>query len=156
MQWALAIVALALLGVAAVSRRLTGSPITPTMVFVACGVLVGPRVLDGIDLESTGSLVRTLAEATLTLVLFSDASRIDLGQLRRSVGVPLRLLGIGLPMTIALGALIAGLIFDQLTAGEAVILAVILAPTDAGWVRRSSPSAVSRQGSARGSTSRAG
>ena len=131
MQWALAIVALALLGVAAVSRRLTGSPITPTMVFVACGVLVGPRVLDGIDLESTGSLVRTLAEATLTLVLFSDASRIDLGQLRRSVGVPLRLLGIGLPMTIALGALIAGLIFDQLTAGEAVILAVILAPTDA-------------------------
>ena len=82
-------------------------------------------------LESTGSLVRTLAEATLTLVLFSDASRIDLRQLRRSVGVPLRLLGIGLPLTIALGALIAGLIFDQLTAGEAVILAVILAPTDA-------------------------
>ena len=101
------------------------------MVFVACGVLVGPHVLDGINLESTGSLVRTLAEATLALVLFSDASRIDLGQLRRSVGVPLRLLGIGLPLTIALGALIAGLIFDQLTAGEAVILAVILAPTDA-------------------------
>ena len=131
MQWALAIVALALLGVAAVSRRLTGSLVTPTMVFVACGVLVGPHVLDGINLESTGSLVRTLAEATLTLVLFSDASRIDLRQLRRSVGVPLRLLGIGLPLTIALGALIAGLIFDQLTAGEAVILAVILAPTDA-------------------------
>ena len=88
------------------------------MVFVAFGFLVGPHVLDGIDLASTGSLVRTLAEATLTLVLFSDASRIDLGQLRRSVGVPLRLLGIGLPLTIALGALIAGWIFNQLTSGR--------------------------------------
>jgi NhaP-type Na+/H+ or K+/H+ antiporter len=94
-------------------------------------VLVGPHVLDGIDLTSTGSEVRTLAEATLALVLFSDASRIDLGQLRKSVGVPSRLLGIGLPLTIALGALIAGLLFGELTVGEAVILGVILAPTDA-------------------------
>lgn len=35
--------------------------------------------------------MRALAETTLTLVLFSDASRIDLGQLRRTLGVPLRL-----------------------------------------------------------------
>jgi sodium/hydrogen antiporter len=131
MQWSLAIVALALLGVATVSRRLAGSPITPTMVFVACGLLVGPRVLDGIDLASTSSLVRTLAEVTLAFVLFSDASRIDLGQLRRSVGVPSRLLGLGLPLTIALGGLVASLIFNQLTVGEAVVLGVILAPTDA-------------------------
>ena len=131
MQWALALVALALIGVAAVSRRLAGSPVTPTMVFVAFGLLVGPRVLDGIDLSSKGSLTRTLAEATLTLVLFSDASRINLGQLRRSVGLPSRLLGVGLPLTIGLGALVAGLIFKQLTVGEAVVLGVILAPTDA-------------------------
>ena len=95
------------------------------------GLLVGPKVLDGIDLESTSSTVRTLAEATLALVLFCDASRIDLGQLRREVGVPLRLLGIGLPLTIALGALAAAAIFGQLTVEEAVILAVVLAPTDA-------------------------
>lgn len=131
MQWSLAIVALALLGVATVSRRLASSPITPTMVFVACGLLVGPRVLDGIDLASTSLLVRTLAEATLAFVLFSDASRIDLGQLRRSVGVRSRLLGLGLPLTIALGGLVASLIFNQLTVGEAVVLGVILAPTDA-------------------------
>ena len=36
-------------------------------------------------------------------------------QLRREVGVPLRLLGIGLPLTIALGALAAALVFGQLT-----------------------------------------
>jgi sodium/hydrogen antiporter len=131
MEWALALVALALLGVAAISRRLSGTPITPAMLFVAFGLLVGPKVLDGIDLESTSSVVRTLAEATLALVLFSDASRIDLRQLRPDVGVPLRLLGIGLPLTIGLGALAAALIFDQLTVGEALILGVILAPTDA-------------------------
>ena len=93
--------------------------------------MVGPEVLDGIDLESSSGTVRALAEATLALVLFCDASRIDLGLLRREVGVPVRLLGIGLPLTIALGALAAAVIFDRLTVAEAVILAIVLAPTDA-------------------------
>ena len=115
MEWSLAIVALALLGVAAISRRLPGTPITPAMLFVAVGVLVGPEVLDGIDLSSRSATVRALAEATLALVLFCDASRIDLGQLRREAGLPLRLLGIGLPLTIALGALAAAVVFDQLS-----------------------------------------
>lgn len=131
MEWTLAIVALALLAVAAVSRYLSGTPVTPAMVLVAIGLLVGPRVIGGLDLSSTSSTVRSLAEAALTVVLFSDASRIDLRRLRRGVGVPVRLLGIGLPLTIALGTLAAAAIFDQLTIGEAVILGVILAPTDA-------------------------
>ena len=131
MKWALAIVALTLLGVGAVSRRLTGTPVTPAIVFVAVGLLVGPQMLDGIDLESSSATVRTLAEATLALVLFCDASRIDLGHLRLEVAVPVRLLAIGLPLTIALGALGAVGIFGQLTVEEAVILAVVLAPTDA-------------------------
>ena len=130
-EWSLAIVALTLLGVAAVSRRLSGSPVTPAMLFVLVGLLVGPKVLDEIDLSSTSSTVRALAEATLALVLFCDASRIDLGQLRREVGVPLRLLGVGLPLTIALGAVAAAVVFGQLTVEEAVILAIVLAPTDA-------------------------
>src|SRR3954466_295285 len=131
MQWALAIVAVTLLAVAAISRRLYGTPITPAMVFVAVGLLAAPQVLDGIHLENSSSTVRALAEATLALVLFCDASRIDLGHLRRQVGVPLRLLGIGLPLTIALGALAAAVVLDQLSVEEAVILGVVLAPTDA-------------------------
>jgi sodium/hydrogen antiporter len=131
MEWALALVALALLGVAAVSRRLLGTPITPAILFVAFGLLVGPRVLDGIDLSSRSATVRALAETTLALVLFSDASRIDLGALRRTVGVPVRLLGIGLPLTIGLGAVGAAAVFGELTVEEALILAVVLAPTDA-------------------------
>src|SRR3954454_12379361 len=131
MTWALALVALALIGVASVSQRLTGTLVTPAMLFVAFGLLVGPEVLDGVDLSSSGEVVRALAETTLTLVLFSDASRIDLGALRRTVDVPVRLLGIGLPLTIALGAAVAAVMFGELSVEEAVILAVVLAPTDA-------------------------
>ncbi len=131
MDWALAIVALTLLGVAAVSGRLSGTPVTTAMLFVVVGLLVGPKVLGEIDVDSSSSAVRTLAEATLALVLFCDASRIDLGQLRRELGVPVRLLGMGLPLTIALGAVAAAGIFGQLSSEEAVILAIVLAPTDA-------------------------
>jgi NhaP-type Na+/H+ or K+/H+ antiporter len=131
MEWALPTVALALLAVAAVSRRLSGTPITPAILFVSIGLLVGPTVLDAVDIPSTSSTVRALAEATLALVLFSDASRIDLGKLRREISLPVRLLGIGLPLTIACGALAAAVIFGELTFWEAAILGVILAPTDA-------------------------
>jgi NhaP-type Na+/H+ or K+/H+ antiporter len=131
MEWSLAIVALTLLVVAAVSRKLSGTPVTPAMVFVAVGLLVGPKVLGEVDLDSSGATVRGLAEVTLALVLFCDASRIDLGLLRRELGVPVRLLGLGLPLTIALGAVAAALLFDQLTVEEALIVAIVLAPTDA-------------------------
>jgi hypothetical protein len=58
------------------------------MVFVAFGPLVGAKLL---DLSPSGAAVRVLAETTLALVLFSDASRIDLGALRRTLGVPVRI-----------------------------------------------------------------
>jgi sodium/hydrogen antiporter len=131
MGWALALVALALLGVATISRRLSGTPITPALLFVGFGLVVGPEVLDGIDLPRSSEVVRTLAETTLTLVLFSDASRIHLRALRRTVDLPVRLLAVGLPLTIALGAVAAALVLGALSAEEAVILAVVLAPTDA-------------------------
>jgi NhaP-type Na+/H+ or K+/H+ antiporter len=117
--------------VAGASRLLTGTPVTPTIVFVLVGVLVGPEGVDGVTASPTSGPVRTLAEATLTVVLFSDASRIKLGALRREFAVPLRLLGIGLPLTIALGALLAAASFGEFTIAEALVLAVVLAPTDA-------------------------
>jgi sodium/hydrogen antiporter len=129
-EWALVLVALTVLAVAAVSRLLVGTPVTPAMVFVAVGVLLGPRVLGDVDPSAQGETVRTLAEATLALVLFSDAGRIKLDVLRRQAGLPVRLLGVGLPLTIVLGAIAAGL-FSGMTVGEALVLGVLLAPTDA-------------------------
>lgn len=131
MKWEIPILAAALLAVAGVSRRLTDTPFTPAMAFVLIGLLVGPFVLDEVSVSPASGTVRTLAEATLAVVLFADASRIKLRVLRREYAVPLRLLGIGLPLTIVIGALLAAVMFAHLNAGEAVVLAVLLAPTDA-------------------------
>lgn len=128
----LATVGLALLLVASISRRLSGTPVTPAMVVVAIGVLVGPLLLDELTAAPTSAVVRRLAEATLAVVLFSDSSRIDLRALRREASMPLRLLGVGLPLTIAAGSLLALGLFGTLSLSEALILGVILAPTDAG------------------------
>jgi NhaP-type Na+/H+ or K+/H+ antiporter len=130
-KWELAILAAAVLAVAGVSRRLTGTPVTPAMVFVVIGALVGPLVIDEVTAAPTGTGVRTLAEATLAVVLFADASRIKPRLLQREFAVPLRLLAIGLPLTIAAGALLAAVVFTQFNATEALVLAVLLAPTDA-------------------------
>jgi len=127
----LAFVALAVLGVAGISCRLSGTPVTSAMVFVAIGVIIGPEVAGEVAPSPSGETVRTLAEATLAVVLFADASRIRLDALRRECAVPLRLLGIGLPLTIAAGAALAAVLLRQLTVAEALVLAVLLAPTDA-------------------------
>ena len=131
-DWVLATVGLALLLVAVISQRLSNTPITPPMVVVAAGILLGPLAFDSVTVGPTSATVRKLAEATLAVVLFSDASRIDLRALRRSASIPSRLLGIGLPLTIVLGAAAALLIFPSFSLSEALILGVILAPTDAG------------------------
>src|SRR4051795_4655554 len=85
-------IALLVLVYAAVSRRLLGSVITPAMVFVAGGIVASADVLGLLDPRIESDSVRWVAEATLTVVLFSDASRIDLVALRRQYLVPLRLL----------------------------------------------------------------
>ncbi len=124
-------IALLVLAYAAVSRRLSGSAITAAMVFVAGGILASDEVLGWLDPTIESESVRWVAEATLTVVLFSDASRINLGVLRREYVVPLRLLAIGLPLTIVAGALAGVGLLGELVLIEAVLLAIVLAPTDA-------------------------
>ena len=97
-------IALLVLAYAAFSRRLSGSVVTAAMVFVAGGMLASAEVLGWLDPTIGSDTVRWVAEATLTVVLFSDASRINLGALRREYVVPVRLLAIGLPLTIVAGA----------------------------------------------------
>ena len=127
----LVVVAALLLAYAAVSRRLVSSVITAPMVFVAGGLIASAEALGWLELDIDSSSVRAVAEATLTLVLFADASRIDLKTLRREFVVPLRLLAIGLPLTIVAGTLAGVAVLGELTLIEAVILAIVLAPTDA-------------------------
>jgi NhaP-type Na+/H+ or K+/H+ antiporter len=127
----LAVVASIVLVFAALSRRLERTVLTAPIVFVTCGYLAGGDVFGWINLHVGSSGVRALAEVTLSLMLFVDASRIDIGALRREIGLPVRLLGIGLPLTIAAGALLGPILLGTLTLAEALVLAIVLAPTDA-------------------------
>jgi NhaP-type Na+/H+ or K+/H+ antiporter len=68
---------------------------------------------------------------TLALVLFTDAAGADLGVLRRTARLPVRLLLIGLPLTIALGYLTGLLLSVKLSTLEVALVATMLAPTDA-------------------------
>ena len=130
-NWALPTVALALLGFAAVSGGVSGTPITAPMVFTGAGLLVGADALGLVDPVVSGEAVKLLAEATLALVLFGDASRIDLEALREEVSIPARLLGLGLPLTLLVGFVVAVAVLGTLPWPEALLLAVVLAPTDA-------------------------
>src|SRR4051794_910728 len=101
------------------------------MIFTAVGLLVGADALGLVDPKLSSEAVKLLAEATLALVLFGDASRIHLRALRDEVSIPARLLGLGLPLTLAVGFGVGLVLLGSLSWPEALLLAVILAPTDA-------------------------
>ncbi|WP_017681548.1 cation:proton antiporter [Rhodococcus ruber] len=131
MTWALPAIAGILLVFAAISGRVAGTPITAPIVFTAGGLLVGGQAAGLIEVDAASETVKLLAEVTLALVLFSDASRVDLSALRTEISLPARLLGLGLPLTIAAGFAAALVVLGDLAWPEALLLAVILAPTDA-------------------------
>lgn len=115
-----------------VSHRIESSIVTAPMIFVAIGMLVSPEGFDIIPLGAENELILVFAEIALVLILFSDAARIDVSTLKGNRNFPSRLLGIGLPLTIFLGAVMAILFFTDLSLPEAALIGVILAPTDAG------------------------
>jgi len=126
------IFAAVLFGYGLVSRRLERLWISAPMAFVAAGIVLGPDCLGLISLELTSETGLLLAEAALVVVLFADASRIDVTALRASrATLPARLLGIGMPLTIALGTAAGALLLTGIEFWEAAMVAAVLAPTDA-------------------------
>ena len=115
----------------ALASRLERGLVSGAIVFAAFGLLFGPEILGFLTLDVGTEGLRTLAELTLALVLFTDASNANLGVLKRSIGIPERLLLIGLPLTLGLGFGVGVLLFDDLMIFEIAILAIMLAPTDA-------------------------
>jgi NhaP-type Na+/H+ or K+/H+ antiporter len=113
------------------SRPITKSWLSGPILFTASGLLLGPAGIGLLRLNLTAADLRTVAELALALVLFVDAARADLGVVRRTVGLPERLLLVGLPLTIVLGFLVALAVFPGLPAVEAALIAALLAPTDA-------------------------
>ncbi|MGB5201787.1 MAG: cation:proton antiporter, partial [Sedimenticolaceae bacterium] len=114
-----------------VGGGLERTPINGALVFTVFGLVFGPLGLDLLDLDVGAEGLRTLAELTLAMVLFTDASNSDLGVLKKNIRIPVRLLLVGLPLTIVFGFGVGVVLFGGLTLLEIAILATMLAPTDA-------------------------
>ena len=115
-----------------VSKRIEKTILTAPMIFTLAGMGVY-LIMPGLaEWEIQNGIVLVIAELTLALLLFTDANHIDLRKLLKETTLPLRLLGIGMPLTILVGAIVALLLFRGVSIWEAALLAVILSPTDAG------------------------
>src|ERR1039457_5620055 len=127
----LAIVAALVFAWGTLSARLERFDVTAPIIFVLAGLLLTHGPLAPLGFVPSPELVKALAEVTLVLVLFSDASRVGLRDLRADMGLCLRLLGIGLPLTIGLGTLLALALFKGMNIWLALLVGAALAPTDA-------------------------
>ena len=125
------IAAVAILGYALLSRRLDRWWFSMPVVMVLVGLAIGAEGLGWIQVDLESHTVKTIAEVTLSLMLFHDAVRIDLRALRRGFAVPLRLLGIGLPLMLVLGTAVAWWLLPSIGLVGAVLVSTMLAPTDA-------------------------
>jgi len=114
------------------SERVQHTPITAPILFTALGMGMSPAWFALTQAGVNAGVFLRLAEIGLVLLLFTDASRTDLKLLRSIRSLPVRLLSVGMLLTIVAGLLLARLVFPSLSLWEAGILAVILAPTDAG------------------------
>lgn len=127
----IAIVAAVIAIVSLFRDRLRSLPLTTPMLFVFAGMLLAPEALGLFDDSVDDELIAFTAELTLALLLFSDAARIDTRSTSTTLALPARLLGIGLPLSIAVGTLVTALLLTDLSWAEAALVAAILAPTDA-------------------------
>ena len=131
MYLTLALLAGFVLVYSAIGGRVERTPFGGPLLWMTFGLLFGHVGFGLLEFEIDGEGVSLLAELTLAMILFTDAAASDLRVLRRSSGIPGRLLLIGLPLTLLLGFSVGSWLFGALTFFEIAILATMLAPTDA-------------------------
>src|SRR5688500_4215471 len=107
-----AVLALLVLGWAVVSDLLTRANLTSPLVFMVAGYLLANPEWGPLYLDVETPAMHLVTELTLALLLFSDAARVNVVQLRQDIGVPVRLLAIGLPLSITSGAVLAAWFLD--------------------------------------------
>jgi len=112
-----------------ISARLERADLTAPIVFVAVGAILAALGL--IDISSAPENFKPLVEVTLVWVLFSDAARVRIPDIRNDLGRYVRLLGIGLPLTVAFGWVLAFWLVPGLDMWLALLVGAALAPTDA-------------------------
>ena len=116
---------------ALLSRRIESSLITLPMIFTGLGLALGGLGLGLVPMEVGNEVIHAIAEITLILVLFSDASGVKRETLSKNVTIPMRMLLIGMPLTILFGTLVATWVSPDQPWTLALLVAAILTPTDA-------------------------
>ena len=119
----------------AVTSRRNGSPIAPGVVATIIGLAVGAAGLGWLDPGADGSIVRFAGHAVLAILLFSQAAQTQWSALIAHRLLPLRLAVLGLAAFIMLGTFVAAVAFWELSWWHAVVLALVLAPTDPSVVQ---------------------
>lgn len=112
-----------------VSERAHRTVLSTAVLFLVGGFVLGDGVLGVVDVEAGDPLVSTLAELALFSVLFTDGMRVGIRDLRRAWRLPGRALLLGLPLTLAVTAVLAHYLVG-LPWLEAFLLGAVLAPTD--------------------------
>ncbi|MEV6272220.1 cation:proton antiporter [Kribbella sp. NPDC051936] len=125
------VLALLVLAWVVTSDLLARANITGPLFFTVAGFLIGSHDWKHLTVEVDAPSVHLVAEVTLALLLFADAARVDFSRLRQDIYLPGRLLGIGLPLSVVLGSLLAAWLFDDFTWAVAGFVGATLAPTDA-------------------------
>lgn len=108
--------------------------LAPALTFVLFGILLGPFVLDVVDIGTDAASFTVVAQLALTVILFNQAAQLDLTVVFRRREVTFRLLVIGIPLALVLGTLTALLILPVMPLWEAVCLAAIVAPTEVALI----------------------
>lgn len=122
--------AVLVLGYAATAAALDRLNVSAPLAFVAAGSLLG---LAGYGRTAADVMwVRVVADGTLALLLFHDAARVQMRELRAAGGLVLRLLLVGMPLAVVAHWLTARLLFPEQPAMLSLFVAVALVPTDAG------------------------
>jgi NhaP-type Na+/H+ or K+/H+ antiporter len=131
MSHTLIIVGVVVLLYAVAAERVARSVVTGPMIFTAIGLAIGPKGLDLVDISFADPSVESLLNTTLAVVLFVDATHIDVRMLRRNASTPARLLLIGFPAMLVVGFVVGIGIFPGVSVVAVAAIATILAPTDA-------------------------
>jgi sodium/hydrogen antiporter len=126
---AVVVVALTIFCWGAVSARWERADLSAPIVFTAVGAILAPIGL--LHVESAVDILKPLVEVTLVWVLFSDAARVSIPDLRADAGRYVRLLAVGLPLTVLAGWGLAAWLFPALGVWLALLVGAALAPTDA-------------------------
>jgi len=126
-----AVLAMLILAWAVTSKVLARANINGPLVFTVAGYLLANPDWGVLAVNFKAPSIHVIAELTLALLLFADASRVNASKLRSDIGFPSRLLGLGLPLSVILGSLLAAWLLDDLSWALAGFVGATLAPTDA-------------------------